>query len=728
LSRFPNDPEIVNAKANILLYYGKTKSDAQRAVTLLKTATEKFPNHTGIEANLAQAYRILQNEDQWVTISRDILRRFPLNSYERATLAQYYQEKNDSSNAIRLLEEGIKFSPLNGMLRHDLIELMFRNEKKEDAKIRVQESLKKIPEDVDFRQSIVFLLLRNGEDELALTIAKDGTEFYPDGAELWRIYGEALWYCRLNSDMQTVEQAYLNALKFNPRLLKAADRLAELYTYQNRFDEAKKICETQKPFHPQKGDVLTRLAWIERLAGHTSEAVNRIVEIVKQWPTNRWAWQLLLEWVEEDKEWSLARQSLKDVHPVMVENPDFLGNRLYVLHKAGVKDTETEAQWSQLLNDFPENETIHYQRFDVLYEDERLEAAGTVLSEIETFYPGSPYLLARKAALKADQNQFAEATSAALSLMNLPYDVGNWCQQKVWDAFQNHGQIPQLIQAALGEWEKGLDIEPTFFTILIQNIEQAFKKPTGMARILQKFGIQSALEKRLLGLLDQTLNRDDPSGTYTASILDKLVDIGKRNFLIKFSKKHPDFSQTRTKVWQVVGYALVTGFKTRRHAARQWLENWRSHPGCELWILNNYIIAIEADRNITQKEKLQLILENARKALKVLPLDHTTQYVVCKYCEAALRLDESDEFLAAALQYENILSDTESGYWREVEDPHLPWVILQFKRLLEIKETDSLQLLSKAFKSELANRKVGPWVRPEWKRYMQQIANKHRKS
>jgi len=37
--------------------------------------------------------------------------------------------------------------------------------------------------------------------------------------------------------------------------------------------------------------------------------------------------------------------------------------------------------------------------------------------------------------------------------------------------------------------------------------------------------------------------------------------------------------------------------------------------------------------DITQKEKLQLILENAKEALTVLPSDHTTQYVACKYCE-----------------------------------------------------------------------------------------------
>ena len=158
--------------------------------------------------------------------------------------------------------------------------------------------------------------------------------------------------------------------------------------------------------------------------------------------------------------------------------------------------------------------------------------------------------------------------------------------------------------------------------------------------------------------------------------------------------------------------------------ARLWMADWRSHPDCELWALSNSIVSIENSRKITEKEKLELILDNARHALDVLPPDHTIQYMACKYCEAALRLERINEFMDAVHQFENILSDVKSGYWQPADNSHLPWVILQINQLLRAEKPDIPDALSEAFSSELADRNLPSWVQRSWEWCVQHVSAK----
>ena len=710
LVKFSDDPEVLLAKAELLLHYGQGKTDAIKAAALLEDEKTRFPNHLVLRSTLSQAYRILHDDEKWVTTSRELLKRFPLSSKERRQLAEYYQLSDELEQAATILKEGVQFAPLNDELRHDLIALLFRKGEKEGAIELVTESMSKMPENVRFRHEIVELLFANGVDELALKVAKEGTDVYPDGAALWKSYGDALWRSQLNSDIKAVETAYQKALSLNSHLLEAADRLAELYTYQGRFEEARKVCEDQKPFHHQKGGILTRLAWIERQRGNKSGAVRLLTEIVQQWPLERWSWRLLLEWIDEDHEWGLAKEVLKDVNSVMSEDPDFVGDKLCVLHKAGVQNQEIEEEWARLLSNFPENERIHTQRFDLLFEDQKLEEAEKVVDAIEKFVPDSPYFLARKTALKTDLNQFDQAIEAALSMMKLPYDVGVWCRRQVWQAFEDHAQLPYLIRTVLEEWEKGMEIESTFFEMMIKNLHREIEKPGSIERFLSFFKFKGGLEKRLLGLLENAVDRDDQRGSFTAAILDKLVDIDKRGLLIQFAQQHPDFTQNHTRVWQMVGHALVTISRKKNDKARQWLENWRSHPGCDLWVVSNLVVAIQNSKNLNKNQQLKLIHEHTSDAIQHLRADHTHQYMVCKYCEAALRLGRIKDFISCVDQFVTVLSDTESGCWQPEDDIHLPWVILQFSRLFKANSKKELTREMKNFHTELKKRKVGEWV------------------
>lgn len=718
LERYPKDPEVSKAKVVLLLDYGQGRTDAEKAVTLLQSYIERFPYEPTLKYMLSRAYRILQDDTNWVKTSHAIVKQFPLSSIQRRQLSEYFQHNDDFGKAIEILRRGIYVRPLDAWLRHDLIALLFQRGENEEAKELLQESFSKIPEDITFRIRMVDLLFDHGEDALAVDVARLGTEVYPDGAALWKHYGDAVWRSSLTSDMTAVEEIYLKALEFNSRFQDAADRLAQLYTNQNRFDEARSVIAEQVPHHVEKGALLTRLAWIERQAGDKMKATKQLVKVVEEWPTERWPWLLLIEWIEADENWLLAKSTLKNVHPVMDEDPDFVSDKLYLLHRAG--EVDTQAEWETLLHNFPEHEKAYCLRFDILLDAGELDDAEQILDSIESRLPNSPYLMARRVALNTDRQEFEKAVEAAMKLFQLRYDVGRWCQGTVLKSFKDYHQMPLLIGTAIGEWEKGTYIEPNCFRHIIGLVHVIWKTEMWFPLLGKLFGRQPEVINRLRQLLDVAMERDDQRGSYTATILGRLDDFNQRKYLIDFAQQHTQLAQSKTALWQIIGYAYVTGSTREIEKARQWLAPWRQHDGCEMWIVSNLIIAIEHSRKLRLQQKMEQILLDAGDGLRSLPPDNLLQFVASKYCEAALRTGRAEDFLSMAGQYENVLRDNTSGYWNKPEEKDLPWAILQFVGLLTSDPSD-VKTITKSFKSSAGSFVLRSWVLPEWKKWAKRI-------
>jgi tetratricopeptide (TPR) repeat protein len=111
--RKPDDPELIEARVDLLLNYGKGRSDAATAVEILESALARFPNHLGLWESLAQAYHTLLMPDKEEEVLREILRRYPLIADCRNRLARIINENGDADTAIALLREGLDFDPLS---------------------------------------------------------------------------------------------------------------------------------------------------------------------------------------------------------------------------------------------------------------------------------------------------------------------------------------------------------------------------------------------------------------------------------------------------------------------------------------------------------------------------------------------------------------------------------------------------------------------------------------
>lgn len=77
-------------------------------------------------------------------------------------------------------------------------------------------------------------------------------------------------------------------------------------------------------------------------------------------------WNLLLDWLEEDKEWDRSKQLLDSVPPQMIADLAFRRRRLQLLEKARVGAPLLDPEWSQLLADFPEDISLYLYRFESL--------------------------------------------------------------------------------------------------------------------------------------------------------------------------------------------------------------------------------------------------------------------------------------------------------------------------------------------------------------------------
>src|SRR4029077_12923825 len=76
----PDDPEVIEASADLLLEHGSGRTDALRALEMLQPAVERFPYHLGLRFSLANAWRSLGKFKESEEVLAEIIRRHPDDS------------------------------------------------------------------------------------------------------------------------------------------------------------------------------------------------------------------------------------------------------------------------------------------------------------------------------------------------------------------------------------------------------------------------------------------------------------------------------------------------------------------------------------------------------------------------------------------------------------------------------------------------------------------------
>lgn len=638
----PTDPNVVQAAADLLSERGHGRSDALAAAEMLKPAVERFPYHSGLRFSLANAYRRAGQDSAAESVLSEIVRRNPDNSTAMIQLAWIRHGGGDAAAAHKFLESALAADPRNPDVLLARVQMSIERGRFTEASAAIEHGLQQMPDNVYWRSRAIALFQQCGAQSDAIKAARGGVEVYPRGAYLWLLLGRTLNDMRQFAEVGEIEACLRRSLRFNGGLFEAADLLSILLTEQRRFDDAAQVMREIEGKMPDPSPAWGRLAWLQRCQGRQKEARSDLSKAVAARPWYAWGWNVLIQWLNEDKQWGESLQLLKEIPSPMFTQTTFRLERLQLLKKAGLEQAQLDAEWDALLRDFPEDVTLCVRRYDSLVEDNRYDVATPVLASILQVEPDNPYILARRVEDLARTGDEDDALKVALKICFSPREE-SWPADKVWDVAITRRFAERLYQQCFARLSKGE--KPTLRCFM--------KMVAYLMRTEDKQGLQSRTKTwvlsgavKQLARLDQLVRdagwRD--AGSYRAELYRELLDYGYHRVVKRLWKRNPNIAMDVGE-WSQVGRAMVG---LRMHSAgRQLLGMWRRQPGVAMWMVTNYTLCLSLFRS----EQLKELQATCRDALSGLPHDHCATYLAHVLAEASALLGDKEAFLSAYKTY-----------------------------------------------------------------------------
>jgi predicted Zn-dependent protease len=677
----PDDPEIVESFADLLLEHGQGRTDAQRAYELLRPLVDHFPFHLGLRFSQVQACRKLSKFEEAEEVLREIVRRHPENANARIQLAWVHELKGQGASARNLLEEATASDPRNTQISDGLVQILIRHGQFDEAKRLVLTTLERAPRDVTWRDRAIKLLLECGDEEGAVTAARAGVNIYPRGAHLWFLLGITLNKLRRFAGPGEIELCFRRSVSLNPVFFDAADLLSVLLVEQRRYEDSENVMLNIRPRLSDSSQVQGRLAWIQRQQGKKQEGRNEMASVVRSHPWYLWGWAQLMDWLLEDKAWDQARELLARVPEEVRTDPRFRRQRLVVLQSADLPISELDAEWSELLSDFPQELSLHLHRYDLLQEAKRVAEAQGVLNAFHPIDPNDPYYLARLVEVRAQERKPDEAIGVMLDIFYAESESSAWPANYAWEALKKAQLINRAYDEACRLLEKQRRPTPEAFSILCSHaLEQAGTQKripqTLWSSYFKDRGVKEVL--RFLELADNSAWTDP---VYRAIALNRLNSIGHYRLVKNYWKKNKEEVETDVRSWSETGRALAS-MKHRREA-RELLSSWRRRKGVSMWMIANYIGCLSA----FSKSDLNEIVSCSGDALRDLPHDHCARYLAHVRAESYALLGDKQGLLNTWTQYRTYFDCKEaSNDWFQDKRRPLLTDIPMLVRFLEQKQ------------------------------------------
>jgi tetratricopeptide (TPR) repeat protein len=631
----PDDPEITEAYADLLLVQGHGRTDAQRALDMLQPAIERFPYHPGLRFSLADAHKKLGEFDKAEQILDEIVRRHPGNPAAQIQLARVHERHGRTDEALRTLAVAAIRDPQNVDIRETRARILLGTGRDSEARRLVDETTRQFARSVPWREKAIQFYSDSGDDEAAVRAAREGVNVYPRGAYLWFLLGRTLHEKRHFAGPGEAESCLRRALELNHGLFVAGDSLARLLVEHRRYDEAKdvmrRIAERLRDPSPARG----RLAWIHRERGDKQGAREEMVAVLREVPWYGWGWNVLMGWLTEDKSWAEARSILRMIPTELRTNTQFRWQRLLVLEKAGLPATELDLEWESLLRDFPEEVPLHLHRYDSLRTGKRMGEAAKILESIRTVDRDSPFVLARFAeVLASDRDKNEQSIDVLLQIMFEEKEESTWPAEYAWKAVR----AAKLDEVAYGKacdcLRKGA--QPTLGALSILStyaVEQWTPEKRGLQPYWRNwFPDRGARE--VLGLLKMVDQANWSKERYRARLIKQLNDAGYKRLAVKYWKKNKAEVEFSVETWAETARALVA--LKRKREARNLLADWRGRTGVEMWVVANYVTSFTE----LGTEQLEEVRSACHDALARLRHDHCAKYLVHREAEACALLGD----------------------------------------------------------------------------------------
>jgi tetratricopeptide (TPR) repeat protein len=376
----PDDPDLLEAAVDLLIDHGHGVSDARRALALLAPAVERYPYHSGLRFSLASAHRRAGDGAESEKVLHEIVRRHPDNWAARIQLAWIKQAAGDQAGAHQSLDLALASEPRNPQIWAARAHLLIAQQRLKDARECIEQGLTLMPDELDWRRQAVTLLMECRAHDEAVAAAREGVVRCPRAAHAWLLLGQTLGSMRRYAAAGEVESCLRRSLAVNAGLYDSADLLACALTDRECYDEAAQVVKEIECRMPDPSPARGRLAWIRRRRGEHEAAVRDMEAAVTAAPWYGWGWHVIMAWLEEDQAWVVARRLLKDVPAQMSANTAFRQRRLVLLGKAGVERIVLDAEWDDLLRNFPDDASLHAARSESAAEAETPVTTGAAAS------------------------------------------------------------------------------------------------------------------------------------------------------------------------------------------------------------------------------------------------------------------------------------------------------------------------------------------------------------
>lgn len=660
----PEDPDALNAAANLLIDYGQGRSDAARATGMLEPAVLRYPFHSGLRMALANAYRRAGRDAEAEGVLTEIALRHPDNSSAKIQLAWIRHRKGGEQSPNEILDEAMSAEPQNSSLLDARVQILIDKADYGQAIQCIEKGLLQRPRDVTWRKSALTLFVQCGAAEKAVRAARIGVEIYPFGAYLWLLLGRTLNEMRQYAQIGEIEGYLRKSLQLNHTLFEAAELLSMLLAEQGQYDQASKIMLDIEPFMPNPFPARGRLAWICRQQGKKNEAIASMTSILADAPWYGWGWDVLMNWLEEDAAWDQSRRLFLEIPPSMYANPSFRHGRLLLLEKAEVDATQLNEEWDRLLRDFPEDLALHLKRYDILEEALRWKDAAAVIDDIECIEPHNPFVLARRCAILSHEGAKNAALEIALRICFLSGEEYIWPSNKVWDIALSAGFAKDLSLQFKQRLVAGNKPALNAFSRMASYTLRDATKRINQSHIAIWFPRGGARE--LVGYIKKLSKTPWDSSEYRGLIYSLFCDYGYDRLVAKLSAQAGSAEVTSVNEWSQIGRAFIGA---RLYAdGRKFFRKWRERTGVAMWMATNYVLSLSC----FQHDQLQERYDSTRDALAGLPHDHCAKYLTHVQAEACALLGDKEKFLECWTSYSRYLDGKvkEEEYFRP-RDRHL---------------------------------------------------------
>jgi tetratricopeptide (TPR) repeat protein len=638
--RRPDDPNVAEAMADLLLDFGHGRSDAGRALELLQPAVARHPYDSGLRFSLARAWRATGDDRAAGRVFEELVRRRPDNLAGLIQLAWIHEREGRTDEALRVLTRAAEQEPQNPDPVDARAQILIENRRFDEALSLLEDALRRLPDSVRIYQRTIALFAQIGEDEKAVEAARQGVRNYPRGAYLWLLLGRTLRdYPQLAAPGE-IEHCLWRSLQLNHGLYESADVLSMILTEQRRYDEAFRVLSDVERRVADPSEVLGRRAWITYQTGKKQEAITEMAGLLERFPGYAWGWSVLIDWLEENKAWERARKLLGPVPPQMIANVTFRKDRLLLLEESGAEAASLDAEWLRLLNDFPEEAPLHLRRYDSLRDAKRWEEAAATLERVAPVAADDVYFLARLADARCNEKKFDEALECAMKVCFAPVEHSVWPVNRVWEVFGSAKKDKSLADGFRARLDQGAQPTRRALSRYAEYLLGEEGAPTLVSKLIRQTRL-NPVARKIVSLV-KTVERSAWRDEFHAADLFAILNTQQYSRLvIRFWKEMSDQGLGgQSDAWAEAGRAMVHSGRYRM--ARGLFRDWRSRRGVLMWSLANYMQSLSRFRG----RDLTEVIATCRDALADLPHDHCARYLACMQAEACALAGDKEGLLA----------------------------------------------------------------------------------